>query len=180
MNKLTLLTAAVLGLALSAQAAPAPASTTTTTVTTTTSKSAPNPLPLGVNAIGFDGNLGHVTARIGLSDNNAIDVGLGLKINSGAATDKFQTGVSGLYLLKLQDWGMVDNYLVAGGWLTVFSDSDFRLTGFAGMQPELTLMDRIIVSIRFGAEVPILPDFGVETKGDPISIVNGINFKVIW
>ena len=187
MKKIHLLASAVLGLALSAKAAAtttttttaAPATTTTTT-TVTTSKSAPNPLPLGINAVGFDGNLGHVTARLGLSDNNSVDVGLGLKISSGDSTDKFQAGVSGLYLLKLQDWGMVDNYLVAGGWLTIFSDSDLKLTAFAGMQPELTLMDRIILSIRFGFEVPIVKDFGVETKGDPISIVNGVNFKVIW
>ena len=188
MKKIHLLASAVLGLALSAQAAAtttttttaAPAKTTTTTTTISSSSTTPNPLPLGINAIGYDGNLGHVTARLGLSDNNSIDVGLGLNINSGAAVDKFQTGVSGLYLLKLQDWGMVDNYLVAGGWLTIFSDSDLKLTAFAGMQPEITLLDRIIVSIRFGFEVPVIKDFGVETVGDPISIVNGLNFKVIW
>jgi hypothetical protein len=177
MNKLTLV-AAVLGLALTAHAAPAKATTTTTTTTTTTS--APSPLPLGLNAIGYDGHLDHVTARLGLSENNAVDLGVGLNMNTAAATDDFILGLSGFYLLKLQDWGMVDNYLVAGGWVNIFSDSDLGLTLFGGLQPEITLLDRIIVSFRFGVQAPILPDFGLQTVGSPISIVEGISFKIIW
>ena len=177
MKKITLLSA-VFGMALSAQAATT--TTTTATTTTTTTSSSTVALPLGITAIGYDNVLGHVTARIGLSPNNAVDVGVALNFNNAATTDKLQVGLSGFYLLKLQDWGMVDNYLVGGGNIKIFSDSDFGLDLFAGLQPELTLMDRLIFSVRFGVNVPIRPDFALQTAGQPISLVNGINFKVIW
>lgn len=137
-------------------------------------------LPLGINAVGYDANLGHVTARIGLSQNNAVDVGAGLTIDNSAATDKTQIGVSGFYLLKLQDWGVVDNYLAAGGYATFFSDSDLKLNLFAGLQPEVTLLDHLILSVRFGADMALSPDFKVGTAGQPISIVQGLNFKIVW
>jgi hypothetical protein len=160
MKKLTLL-AAVLGLSVAAHAA-APA------------------LPLGITAVGYDDNLKHLTARIGLSQNNAVDVGAGLNIDNSAATDKTQIGLSGFYLLKLQDWGVVDNHFVAGAYATIFSDSDLKLNLFAGLQPEVTLLDRLIVSVRFGADVALAPDVIIGTQGQPISIVQGLNFKLVW
>ena len=158
MKKITLL-ASILGLAVAAHAAP---------------------LPLGATAVGYDAGLGHLTARLGLSENNAIDLGAGLAYNDALAADKFQLGASAYYLLKLQDWGPVDNHLALGGNLTVYSDSDLDLKLFAGLQPEVTLLDRLIVSIRFGGEVALSPDIAIGTVGQPISIVNGLNFKIIW
>jgi hypothetical protein len=160
MKKLALI-AAVLGLTVSAYAA-APA------------------LPAGINAVGYDANLGHITARLGLTANNAVDLGVGLNYNSAAATDKMQLGLSGFYLLKLQDWGVVDNYAFAGGVVNIFSDSDLGLSLSAGLQPEITFLDHFIFSIRFGVTVPVLPDFALQTAGQPISLVNGLNFKIIW
>jgi len=158
MKKLTLL-ASILGLAVAAHSAP---------------------LPLGATAVGYDAGLGHITARLGLTENNAIDLGAGLNYDDAAATDAFQLGVSAYYLLKLQDWGVVDNHLALGGNMTIYSDSDLDLTLFAGLQPEVTLLDRLIVSIRFGAELSVSPDIAFGTVGQPISIVNGLNFKVVW
>jgi hypothetical protein len=133
-------------------------------------------LPLGVQAVGWDDALKHITARIGLSQNNAVDIGVGLNINT--ATDEEELLLGGFYLLKLQDWGIVDNYLIAGA--SAVLASEVALTGFAGLQPEITLLDRIIVSVKFGLSVPIVPDFAMVTAGSPISIVEGFNFKVIW
>jgi hypothetical protein len=178
MKKLTVL-ATLAVLAVSAQAqksstpAPAPAPTSTTS-----SSSLFRTLPLGFQALGWDNNLGHITARLGLSQNNALDVGVGLGIDASRASDVVQFGVSALYLLKLQEWGMLDNYAVAGGWIT--QGTDLGITGYVGLQPEITVMDHVILAVRFGLEVPIIPDFGIVTKGDPISVVNGINFKIVW
>jgi hypothetical protein len=176
MKKFTLL-AAVLGLALSAQA-----QTKTTTTTTTTTVAATQPLPLGLNAIGYDQNLNHITARLGLSQNNALDLGFGLNFNSAAPAgeEEFRVGVSAIYLLKLQDWGMVDNYLAAGGWFTMLPNGDPNLTLFGGLQPEITFLDRFIFSVRFGLQATVLQDFEMVTVGSPVSLVEGINFKVIW
>jgi hypothetical protein len=181
MKKIAFL-AAVLGLSVAAHAAPtaAPAAAPAPKPAPVVASSAAPALPLGITAVGYDANLGHVTARIGLTQNNAVDVGVGLNYNSGAAVDKTQIGISGFYLLKLQDWGIVDNYAFAGGVVNIFSDSDLGLSLSAGLQPEITLLDRFIVSVRFGVTVPIAPDFGVATAGQPISIVNGLNFKIIW
>lgn len=167
MNKLTVLaTLAVLAVSAQAQAPVAQSSSNT------------KPLPAGIQAVGWDNGLGHVTARIGLTQNNAVDLGLGLDINTARDEDVAQFGASGFYLLKLQDWGIVDNYLALGGWLA--QGTDFNLTAFAGLQPEITLLDRLIVSVRFGLAMPIAPDFGLQTVGSPISVVEGINFKIIW
>jgi hypothetical protein len=177
MKKLSLL--AVLALAAFAQAqksAPAPAPAPKPAATS----SAAPALPLGITAVGYDDNLKHITARISLSQNNAVDVGAGLTFDDAAATDKFQLGLSGFYLLKLQDWGVVDNYLTAGAYATIFSDSDLKLNLFAGLQPEITLLDRLILSVRFGADLGLTPDFALGTKGQPISVVNGLNFKIVW
>lgn len=137
-------------------------------------------MPLGITAVGYDDGLKHVTARLGLSENNALDLGFGLQFNDAVAADKFQLGLSAYYLLKLQDWGPVDNHLALGGNTTIYSDSDLDLKLFAGLQPEVTLLDRLIVSIRFGAELAISPDIAFGTAGQPLSVVNGFNFKVIW
>jgi hypothetical protein len=181
MKKLSIL-AAVLGLSIAAHAAPtaAPAAAPAPAPKPVVASSGAPALPLGITAVGYDDNLKHITARITLSQNNAVDVGAGLNLDNSAAADKFQLGLSGFYLLKLQDWGMVDNYLVGGAYATIFSDSDLKLNLFAGLQPEVTLMDRLILSIRFGADVALSPDFIVATQGQPISIVQGLNFKIIW
>ncbi len=173
MKKLILLSAL---LALSVANAQTKTGAPATAPAATASSSKAAPLPFGLSAVGWDGYLQHITARLGLTANTGVDVGARVNINT--ATDVTEFEVSGLYLVKLQDWGIVDNYLVAGG-LVGFGE-EFSLAGFAGMQPEITFLDRFIVSVRFGFEVPIVPDFALTTVGAPISLVEGVSFKIVW
>jgi hypothetical protein len=162
MKKLTLL-AAVFGLAVSAQAQ--------------------TPFGLPFKAMGYDANLTQITGRMSLAENNDLDVGFGLTYDDGAATDaKLQFGASGFYLVKLHDWGPVDNYLALGGILNKLpqKNDNIRITVFGGFQPEVTLLDRLILSTRFGVSLDVMPDVKVETIGDQVSIVQSISFKLLF
>ena len=138
--------------------------------------------------MGYDANLGHVTGRLGLTENTFVDVGLGFKLDN---TDEeptpnddnnFQFGLSGFYLVKLQDWGPVDNFLSVGAIFSKLpqADDNIRLTIFGGFQPEVTLLDRLILSTRFGLTADLTPNFILQTAGQGISIVEGLNFKVLF
>ena len=168
MKKIAFIAAAVFGLAVGAQAQ-----------------------ALGVpllKGMGYDGDLRHVTARLGLSENTFVDVGLGFKLDNTdeepVANDdnNFQFGLSGFFLVKLQDWGPVDNFLFAGALFNKLAQADdnIALTLFGGFQPEVTLLDRLIVSTRFGLRADLTPTFILQTTGQPISIVEGLNFKVLF
>lgn len=139
---------------------------------------------LNIKAVGYDQNLGHVTARLGLATNAALDLGVGLNYdNSQANSDaKLQFGVSAFYLSHLQHWGPVDNYIAVGGVLSKLpvATKNIALSIFAGFQPEVTLLEHIVVSTRFGLNVPLMPDVMFQTAGQGISIVNGLNFKILW
>ena len=159
MKKLTLLAAAVFGLVVSAQA------------------QAPFGLP--IKALGFDSKLGHVVARLPLGADN-LDVGFGLNINSAAPAgdNAVSLGLSGFYVKTLNTWGPVANNIAGGGWIALPPSGDFGLGLFAGFQPEITLLDRLILSTRFGLQADVLPDFVFGTIGDQISVVQSINFKI--
>ncbi len=161
MKKLTLL-AAVLGLAVAAHA------------------QAPFGLP--VKAVGYDADLQVVTARLPLGANE-LDVGLGFKFDNAAA-EPFSLTAAGFYLIKTHDWGVVDNYLSVGGIFKVLDvpTDNIEISAFAGLQPELTLMERFVISTRFGASLSVLPEFVLATAGPAtgISIVSGLNFKVLF
>jgi hypothetical protein len=159
MKKLSILAAAVFGLALSAQAQA--------------------PLGLPVTALGYDGTLNHVTARLPLGADN-LDVGVNLRLNTAAASgdNTLSFGASAFYVKTLNTWGPVSNNVAGGGWLTLPETGDFGVSLFAGFQPEITLLDRLILSTRFGLRANLLPDFQLYTAGDQISIVQSISFKV--
>lgn len=159
MKKLTLLAAAVFGLALSAHAQA--------------------PLGLPIKALGYDGTLQHITARLPLGADN-LDVGLGLRLNTDAAAgdNTFSFGASAFYVKNLNTWGPVANNVAAGGWITLPETGDFGASLFAGFQPEITLLDRFILSTRFGLQADVAPHFVLATVGDQISVVQSISFKV--
>jgi len=158
MKKLSLIAAAVFGLALSAHA------------------QAPFGLP--VKAIGYDGVLNQVTARLPLGADN-LDVGLGFDLNTANGVDNaFAFGVSALYVKNLNTWGPVTNNLAAGGWIVQPPTGDLSLDLFGGLQPELTLLDRFVLSTRVGLQATLVPDFRVQSVGDQISIVESIRFMV--
>ena len=156
----------------------------------------------GLKGVGYDAQLNQIKARIGLSQNAAIDVGLGFKMfigdststNYGTATPTNGTQVkadkdakttyslSAFYLAHLQHWGPVDNYLDAGfvfqGLGQKFNSHTLDLIG--GFQPEVTLLDHLVLSIRFGLDVPVMPDMLIQTAGSPISIIGGTSFLILF
>ena len=134
--------------------------------------------------VGYDTDLSQITARLSLGA-NAVDVGAGLKFDNsdGVADDaKFQMSLSGFFLGHLHDWGPVDTYFTAGGIFAKLpqEDDNIKISAFVGFQPEVTLLDHIVVSTRFGLDIPLSPSFGLQTAGNGISIVNGANFKILF
>ncbi len=138
----------------------------------------------GLAGVGYDSDLKQVTARVGLGA-NAVDVGFGMKLdNSDNVPDdaKFQMSLSGFFLGHLHDWGPVDTYFTAGGVFAKLpqEDDNIQISAFVGFQPEVTLLDHIAVSTRFGLDIPLSPAFMQQTAGSGISIVNGANFKILF
>lgn len=136
-----------------------------------------------IKGVGYDGDgLNQITARLGLGA-NYLDVGVGLSFDNGAADDqKFGMSASGFFLGHLHDFGPVDTYFTAGGIFAKLAqeDDNISLAGYVGFQPEVTLLDHIVLSTRIGLSVPLMPEFGFETSGSAISIVNGANFKILF
>jgi hypothetical protein len=141
-----------------------------------------------LNGLGWDNNWQEVQARLGLGA-NALDIGVGFTVdpenddddNNADGDDSFVMSVSALFLGHLHDWGPVDTYFAAGArFLNTDANDDMSVLGVVGFQPEVTLLDHIVVSTRFGLEIPLMPDFVIRTAGQEISIVNGFNFKILF
>jgi hypothetical protein len=140
-----------------------------------------------IKGIGYDagsaaGEPSQITARLGLGA-NFLDVGVGMRFDNAAKGDaKFEISASGYFLGHLHDFGPVDTYFTAGGVFHKLprEDDNVAIAGFVGFQPEVTLLDHIVLSTRLGLRVPLMPDFGFQTSGDAISIVNGANFKILF
>ncbi len=139
------------------------------------------PFGLPFSALGYDANLGHITGRMNLGEGANLDVGAGLKFDNGA-NDKFSMGISGFYLMETNNWGMVSNHLAVGGVFSILDqpNDNLRITAFGGFQPEVLLLDRIIVSTRFGVNLDLQPELVLASAGSAISIVNGVNFKLLF
>lgn len=137
----------------------------------------------GLAGIGWDNGLGQATARLGVGA-NAVDVGVGLSIDPDNGNDdaKFLFSGSGIFLGHLHDWGPVDTYFYAGGLLakTDAAKDNVTIAGLAGFQPEVTLLDHIVLSARVGISLPLIPAFRLNTAGQGISIVEGANFKILF
>jgi hypothetical protein len=139
-------------------------------------------------ALGWDDAAKQVTGRLSLGENAALDIGVGFTYDGTDETpvanddNNLRYGISAYYLAKLHNWGPVNNYLALGGGLNKLpvADDDINIFVFAGLQPEVTLLDRLIVSTRFGAQVDVMPNVIIGTTGNPISIVSGLNFKVLF
>ena len=145
-------------------------------------------LALGANAaglvgVGWDDGLGEITARLGLGA-NYLDVGLGLSVDPENNNEdaRFLMSASGIFLGHLHDWGPVDTYFAAGGIFEKAGtpNDNIHISALVGFQPEVTLLDHIVVSNRFGLSIPLSPDFQLQTGGQAISIVQGLNFKILF
>ncbi len=160
MKKLTLL-AAVFGLAVAAHAQA--------------------PLGLPIKALGYDVTWNQVSARVGLSQNTNLDLGVNLGYDDTQASDKFGYGVSAIYLVNLHNWGPVSTNLAGGVNLgKAVAVSDLGVKALAAFQPEILLLDHILVSTRFGWELDVTPDVKLATVGQGVSIVTGANFKIVF
>jgi hypothetical protein len=142
-------------------------------------------MAMGANAqftgLGWDNGWQEVQARLGLGA-NALDLGLGITVdpNNDDDDNKILLSLSGLFLGHLHDWGPVDTYFAAGGRFQKTAADNAVISGVVGFQPEVTLLDHIAVSTRFGLEIPLVPDFIIRTAGREISIVSGLNFKILF
>lgn len=137
-----------------------------------------------VKGLGYDTDLGQLTARFGVGA-NYLDLGASM-IYDGRdnVPDEAVLQVSGslFFLGHLHDWGPVDTYFSVGGNVIKLpqDDDNISLTAFLGFQPEITLMEHLVLSTRFGFELPILPDVILRTAGRRISVVEGLNFKILF
>lgn len=137
-----------------------------------------------LKGLGYDSDLKQISGRLALGP-NFLDLGIGMKFDNrdGIGSDaKFQISASGFYLGHLHDFGPVDTYFTVGGIFAKLpkSSDNISLSAFAGFQPEVTLLDHIVLSTRFGLDVPLVPDFIIQTAGSGISIVSGANFKILF
>ena len=136
-----------------------------------------------LTGVGYDVNLGQGTARIALGA-NAVDVGFGMKFDNSQDSSyaKFGMSASGFFLGHLHDFGPVDTYFTAGGIFAKLAQKNDNITisAFVGFQPEITLMEHIVISTRMGLDIPLSPDFMMQTAGSGISIVEGASFKILF
>jgi hypothetical protein len=138
------------------------------------------PAGLPFTAVGYDSKLNHVTASLPLGADR-LDIGLGFQYTTDPAgtNENLSLGVSGYYVKTLNNWGPVANNVAGGIAFTLLETGDPRVELFAGFQPEITLLERLVVGTRFGVNAQFIePAFLLQTVGDPISIVQGLFFKV--
>jgi hypothetical protein len=139
---------------------------------------APAGLPL--TALGYDSQLGHVTASLPLGSDR-LDLGLGFNYTTdpAAGSENLTFGLSGYYVKTLNTWGPVANNVAGGAVFSLLDSGDPRVELFAGFQPEVTLLDRLVIATRFGVKAQFIePGFSLQTVGDKISIVEGLIFKI--
>jgi len=136
-----------------------------------------------LKGVGYDADLSQLTGRIGLGP-NFVDVGVGMKYDNGQDSSyaAFQMSASGFFLGHLHDFGPVDTYFSLGGVFAKLpqKEKNIKILGFVGFQPEVTLLDHIVLSTRMGLNIPLTPTFMLETVGSGISIVSGANFKILF
>lgn len=136
-----------------------------------------------IKGVGYDSDLKQISVRLPLGA-NLLDVGGGIKFDNSQDSSyaKFQISASGFFLGHLHDFGPVDTYFTAGGVLTKLpaDDDNISLSAFVGFQPEVTLLEHIVVSTRVGLDIALLPEFIFQSAGKGLSIVEGANFKILF
>jgi hypothetical protein len=134
-----------------------------------------------VTGLGYDAGLQQIMVRLGLGD-NSLDLGAGFRFDNGASDeDRFAFSLSGYFLAPIKVMGPVAVNLAAGGLFKKLAQTDDNISiiGFAGCQPELTVMENLLLSIRFGLAVPVQPEFVLETTGSGISVTSALSFKIM-
>jgi hypothetical protein len=137
----------------------------------------------GFKGVGFDSKSNQITARLGLTDFANIELGAGLAFDNSQPVDdnKFGMGISATFLGHLHDWGAVDNYAFGSFVFQKLPQADDNIAVhlIGGLQPEITLMERLAVGLRFGVQMQVAPDFVLATTGEPANIVTGLRFTLL-
>ncbi|HAO99165.1 MAG TPA: hypothetical protein DCQ83_03890 [Fibrobacteres bacterium] len=137
---------------------------------------------IAIKGIGYDVVLNNVVVRLGgIGPNAALDVGGAVNYDGSLPSDNLALGLSAFYLGHLQHWGPVDNYFAAGGIFNKpLGGADNTVALLGGLQPEVTVLEHIALSTRFGFLVPLSPDFKINTQGSGVSIVGAAAFKILF
>lgn len=140
-----------------------------------------------VEGFGWDGQSSEVVGRFGIGTYSHLEAGLGMQWDNGESGDESMSiSASGRYLLALHEWEKLTGFLHLGLYFrddeiqgAAAADTKGSLSFFAGYQPELLLIPHLAVSIRFGAMVNVMPDAAFALVGQEISIVQGLNFRIL-
>ena len=151
----------------------------------------------GIEGFGWDNRTSEVVGRLGLGGYSHLEIGVGGSWEEApdGATDDVQDfasslSVSARYLLALHSWDKFTGYLHIGGYFrddndrsTLDGDGRDRRAGMnviAGYEPEVVLFQHLAVSTVFGANLDIQPDMGFAIIGEGVSMVSGVNFRILF
>lgn len=151
--------------------------------------------------MGWDGAADEIVGRLGLGGYSTLEVGLGLTYDDSApdatvAQEDVRStlSLSARYLHALHAWEKFTGYGHAGLYFrddnnnagsptNPFGGGGGRAAALAfyfGYEPELVLIPHLAVSTKFGVSLPIMPEIKFGLVGEPISIVTGFNFRVLF
>ena len=126
----------------------------------------------GLTGLGWNSGTDQLTARLGSN----LDLGVG-----GVADENNHVTLSADYLgCPLAASEGFTAHTVVG--LNYSVDSKV-LGGFVGVMPELVFNKHLAISTRFGLSLPLYNDgldLHFNLTGQPVSLVNGLNFKVLF
>lgn len=145
--------------------------------------------------IGWDGDNSELVARIGIGGYNHIEAGTSFHYDNNATGDaKTNFTASGRFLLAMHSWEKLTGFLNVGAYFR--DDNTTYLGSFpgtpparlyrgslavkAGYMPEVVILPHVAVSLLFGAAIQLIPDFEFNTIGNRISIVDGLNFRILF
>jgi hypothetical protein len=142
---------------------------------------------------GWDGDESEVVGRIGLGGYNHLEIGANmlwdesLPDNTSAQEDaKMTITASARFLMALHQWEKLTGFLHLGVYFRDDAvhgnagDREGTLQAFAGYEPEVILIPHLAVGFKFGLRVPLVPDAGFGFTGKGVSIVDGLNFRILF
>jgi hypothetical protein len=138
---------------------------------------------IGWDGLSTGGTVNELVARVGIGGYSHVEVGGSFFYNNDATgDDKANVTVSGRFLLALHNWEKFTGYLHAGAYFRDDSpgDNEASLNAKVAYQPEVVLIPHVAVNLLFGASMNLIPEFQFATIGDRISIVDGLNFRILF
>ncbi len=117
--------------------------------------------------IGYDANLGHIFTTFPVNNGN-IKLGAGIDLDTDPKA-VFAFSISAFYVKPVQQFGNFGVHYAIGVIPGNDLSNNFNLSLFVGLQPALTISSHLALSSRFGINLPIAPEFQIQTKGSGIS-----------